>query len=199
MHEELLHRNAVWANERTDADPEYFKRLAAIQRPEYLWIGCADSRVPANVITGLAPGEVFVHRNIANLLHPSDLNALSVLQYAVEVLKVRYIIVCGHYGCGGVKAADEGRQHGLIDYWLEPIRDVARSHAEALAVQPDETARHDMLCELNVAAQVERVADTPIVRSAWAAGQELIISGWIYSLKDGLLRDLACTRSGPLK
>ncbi len=199
MHEDLLHHNAVWANACTDSDPDYFKRLAAIQRPEYLWIGCADSRVPANVITGLAPGEVFVHRNVANLLHPGDLNALSVLQYAVEVLKVRYIIVCGHYGCGGVKAATEGRQHGLIDYWLEPIRDIARSNAEALAVQPDETARHDMLCELNVAAQVERVADTPIVRNAWAAGQELIISGWIYGLNNGLLRDLACTRSGPLK
>ncbi len=199
MHEELLHRNAVWANERVDADPEYFKRLSAIQKPDYLWIGCADSRVPANVITGLAPGEVFVHRNIANLIHPSDLNALSVLQYAVEVLKVRYIIVCGHYGCGGVKAATDGERHGLIDSWLEPVRDVARTHAEALAAQPDEEARHDLLCELSIAAQVERVAETPIVRDAWAAGQELIISGWIYGLKDGLLRDLACTRSGPLE
>ena len=198
MHEELLTRNIAWAKERTEADPDYFERLSAIQKPDYLWIGCADSRVPANVITGLAPGEVFVHRNVANLIHPGDLNALSVLQYAVEVLKVKYIIVCGHYGCGGVNAAIDGNRHGLIDYWLEPLRDIAHGHAEEMAALPDEAARWDRLCELNVAAQVERVADTPIVRDAWKAGQTLIISGWIYGLKNGLLRDLGCTRSGPL-
>ncbi len=196
MHEELLARNIAWARDRTDTDPDYFKRLSAIQRPDYLWIGCADSRVPANVITGLEPGEVFVHRNVANLIHPGDLNALSVLQFAVEVLQVKYIIVCGHYGCGGVHAATDGKRHGLIDHWLEPLRDIARANAEALAALPDDAARQDRMCELNVAAQVDRVADTPIVRDAWAAGQSLTISGWIYGLRDGLLRDLGCTRSG---
>ncbi len=196
MHEDLLARNVAWAKDRTGADPDYFKRLSAIQRPEFLWIGCADSRVPANVITGLEPGEVFVHRNVANLIHPGDLNALSVLQFAVEVLKVKYIIVCGHYGCGGVKAATDGKRHGLIDHWLEPLRDIDREHAEALAALPDDAARQDRMCELNVMAQVRHVADTPIVRDAWAAGQELTISGWIYGLKDGLLRDLECTRTG---
>ena len=199
MHEELLTRNVAWAKERTEADPAYFKRLSAIQRPDYLWIGCADSRVPANVITGLAPGEVFVHRNVANLIHPGDLNALSVLQFAVEVLQVKYIIVCGHYGCGGVHAATDGQRHGLIDHWLEPLRDIARANAEALAALPDDASRQDRMCELNVMAQVDRVAETPIVRDGWAAGQALTISGWIYGLRDGLLRDLGCTRSGPLE
>ena len=197
MHEDLLARNVAWSNERTAADPEYFKRLSSLQRPEYLWIGCADSRVPANVITGLAPGEVFVHRNVANLINPGDLNALSVLQFAVEVLQVKYIIVCGHYGCGGVIAATDGQRHGLIDHWLEPIRDTARANAEALDALEDQGLRHDLLCELNVKAQVRRVAETPIVRDAWASGQSLTISGWVYGLKDGLLRDLGCTRSGP--
>ena len=197
MHEDLLARNVEWAKERTAADPDYFRRLSEIQRPEFLWIGCADSRVPANVITGLAPGEVFVHRNVANLIHPGDLNALSVLQFAVEVLQVKYIIVCGHYGCGGVQAAIDGARHGLIDHWLEPVRDTARTHADTLNALADETMREDRLCELNVAAQVQRVAETPIVRDAWAAGQTLTISGWIYRLKDGLLRDLGCTRAGP--
>lgn len=197
MHEDLLARNVEWAKQRVAEDPGYFKRLSNLQRPEYLWIGCADSRVPANVITGLAPGEVFVHRNVANLINPGDLNALSVLQFAVEVLKVKYIIVCGHYGCGGVRAATDGERHGLIDHWLEPIRDTARAHAEALDALPDEGLRHDLLCELNVMAQVRRVAETPIVRDAWAAGQSLAISGWVYGLRDGVLRDLGCTRDGP--
>jgi carbonic anhydrase len=197
MHEDLLARNVAWAKERVAADPEYFRRLSNLQRPDYLWIGCADSRVPANVITGLAPGEVFVHRNVANLINPGDLNALSVLQFAVEVLRVKYIIVCGHYGCGGVHAAMDGDRHGLIDHWLEPIRDTARAHAEALDALPDAAARHDRLCELNVMAQVQRVSETPIVRDAWSAGQSLAISGWVYGLKDGVLRDLGCTRTGP--
>lgn len=197
MHEDLFARNVEWAKERTAADPEYFRRLSDIQRPEYLWIGCADSRVPANVITGLAPGEVFVHRNVANLINPGDLNALSVLQFAVEVLRVKYIIVCGHYGCGGVRAAIDGGRHGLIDHWLEPVRDTARTHADALEALGDEAKREDRLCELNVATQVRRVSETPIVQDAWAAGQPLAISGWIYRLKDGLLRDLHCTRTGP--
>ncbi len=197
MHEDLLARNVKWAKERVAADPGYFKRLSNLQRPEYLWIGCADSRVPANVITGLAPGEVFVHRNVANLINPGDLNALSVLQFAVEVLQVKYIIVCGHYGCGGVRAATDGDRHGLIDHWLEPIRDTARANAEALDALPNEGLRHDLLCELNVMAQVQRVAETPIVRDAWAGCQPLAISGWVYGLKDGVLRDLGCTRTGP--
>ena len=197
MHEELFARNAHWAKERVAADPEYFKRLLSIQRPEYLWIGCADSRVPANVITGLEPGEVFVHRNVGNLINPGDLNVLSVLQFAVEVLRVRHIVVCGHYGCGGIDVAVDGGRHGLIDHWLEPIRDIARTHADALAALPDDAARRDRLCELNVIAQVRRVAETPIVRDAWTAGQALSVNGWIYRLKDGLLRDLVCTRAGP--
>lgn len=197
MHEDLLARNVEWAKERVAEDPGYFKRLSDLQRPEYLWIGCADSRVPANVITGLAPGEVFVHRNVANLINPGDLNALSVLQFAVEVLKVKYIIVCGHYGCGGVHAAVDGDRHGLIDHWLEPIRDTARAHAAELDALTSDSLRHDRLCELNVMAQVRRVSETPIVRDAWEAGQPLAVSGWVYGLKDGVLRDLGCTRSGP--
>ncbi len=196
MIEDLLKRNASWASERVREDPEYFSRLKRIQRPEYLWIGCSDSRVPANTITGLQPGEVFVHRNVANLMQPGDLNALSVLQFAVEVIKVRHIIVCGHYGCGGVRAAVDGERHGLIDHWLQPIRDIAERAAGRLDEIADETSRLDRLCELNVEAQVVRVSESPIVRDAWARGQSLAVHGWIYGLGDGLLRDLDCTRSG---
>ena len=192
-----LTRNVAWAKERTEADPDYFKRLSAIQRPEYLWIGCADSRVPANVITGLAPGEVFVHRNVANLIHPGDLNALvgaavrgrspqGQIHHRLRPLRLRR----------RTSRRLDGDRHGLIDHWLEPIRDTARANAEALDALEDQSLRHDLLCELNVKAQVRRVAETPIVRDAWTSGQTLTISGWVYGLKDGLLRDLGCTRSG---
>ncbi len=192
----LLKQNIQWAAERTRADPDYFRRLARLQAPEYLWIGCSDSRVPANVITGLQPGEVFVHRNVANLVNPGDLNCLSVLQFAVDVLRVKQVIVCGHHGCGGVTAALDKERHGLIDYWLQPIRDLAEAHESVLAEIGDHEARVNRLCELNVEGQVRRVADTPIVRDAWARGQELSIHGWVYSLKDGLLRDLGCSKRG---
>jgi carbonic anhydrase len=194
--EHLLRRNVEWATERKRNDPDYFRRLAGLQAPEYLWIGCSDSRVPANVITGLQPGEVFVHRNVANLVNPGDLNCLSVLQFAVDVLRVRHIIVCGHYGCGGVRAALDDQRHGLIDYWLQPIRDLAERHESTLAGIADHGARLDRLCELSVKAQVRQVAETPIVVDAWARGQTLAIHGWVYGLDDGLLRDLRCSRAG---
>ena len=192
--EHLFRRNVEWATERKRSDPDYFRRLAGLQAPEYLWIGCSDSRVPANVITGLQPGEVFVHRNVANLVNPGDLNCLSVLQFAVDVLRVRHIIVCGHYGCGGVRAALDQRRHGLIDYWLQPIRDLADRHESTLTGIADHEARLDRLCELSVTAQVRQVAETPIVGDAWARGQALAIHGWVYGLDDGLLRDLRCSR-----
>ncbi|NNG04464.1 MAG: carbonic anhydrase [Inquilinus sp.] len=195
MLKELLARNVAWAKERTAADADYFRRLAGIQNPEFLWIGCADSRVPANVITGLEPGEVFVHRNVANLIHPGDLNMLSVLQFAVEVLQVRHVIVCGHYGCGGVLAATDNRRHGLIDHWLEPIRDTARANTAELDSIADPMARTNRLCELSAAAQVKRVAETPIVQDAWDRDQDLTVYGLVYSLQDGLLRDLRCARN----
>lgn len=189
----LLERNVAWARQRTLQDPDYFRRLVALQAPRFFWIGCADSRVPANVITGLEPGEVFVHRNVANLVNPSDLNMLAALQYAVEVLRVRHVIVCGHYGCGGVRAAVDGRRHGLIDHWLEPIRDVARAHADELAgIGPDER-RLERLCELVVRAQVARVPATPTVKDARRSGQLLSVHGWVYGLEDGLIRDLGVT------
>jgi carbonic anhydrase len=195
--ESLLKHNVVWAAERVAQDPGYFKRLAEIQRPHYFWIGCADSRVPATVIAGLEPGEVFVHRNVANLVNPGDLNCLSVLQFAVENLEVREIIVTGHYGCGGIQAAVDGQRHGLIDHWLQPIRDTAQHcHAE-LDKLADHHARLDRLCELNVIEQVKRVAQTPIVQDAWSRGQKLLVHGLVYGLKDGRLRNLGCTVSGP--
>jgi len=192
--DQLIRNNVAWAAERTKADPAYFSRLSTLQAPDYLWIGCADSRVPANVITGLQPGEVFVHRNVANLVNPGDLNCLSVLQFAVEVLKVEHVIVCGHYGCGGVQAAMDGDRHGLIDYWLQPIRDIADQHEEELRRIEDAAARQNRLCELSVELQVRRVAETPIVQDAWSRGQQLAIRGWVYGLHDGLLRDLRCDR-----
>ncbi|SMF57130.1 carbonic anhydrase [Tistlia consotensis] len=196
MIDKLLERNRAWAAEREASDPGYFKRLSDQQSPEYLWIGCSDSRVPANVITGLDPGEVFVHRNIANVVHGSDINCLSVLQFAVEVLKVRHVIVCGHYGCGGVRAALEGAT-GLLDYWLHPVRRLARERRDLLDRIADAEGRIDKLCELNVALQVEMLARTPLLEEAWGRGQEIRIHGWCYGLKDGLIRDLACGRSGP--
>jgi carbonic anhydrase len=187
---DLFANNRTWAAEMTRRDPEFFARLARQQKPEYLWIGCADSRVPANEIVGLAPGELFVHRNVANLVVHTDLNCLSVLQYAVEVLGVREIIVCGHYGCGGVKAALDESSHGLIDNWVRHIEDVSQKKAAELAALPDQAARLDRLCELNVLQQVQNVARTTIVEDAWRRGQPLAIHGWIYAVDDGLLRDL---------
>ena len=192
--EELLKRNVEWAAERKRADPEYFRRLSRLQAPEYMWIGCSDSRVAANVIAGMQPGEVFVHRNVANLVNPGDLNCLSVVQFAVDVLKVKHIIVCGHHRCGGVQAALEGTRHGLIDYWLHPVRDLAEKHADPLAKLHDHDARWNRLCELNVVEQVRQLGDSPIVRDAWARGQPLTIHGLVYSLEDGLLRDLFVSR-----
>jgi carbonic anhydrase len=192
---DLLEENRRWAVERTSADPGYFQRLSTLQAPEYLWIGCSDSRVPANVITGLEPGEVFVHRNVANIVYPADLNCMSVLQFAVETLRVRHIIVCGHYGCGGVRAVLEGSHSGLVEHWLAPVRDLFRQHGGDLAALGDDEARLNRVCELNVAAQVESLCHSPPVQAAWQRGQALTVHGWIYSLGDGLLRDLRCGRS----
>ncbi|WP_322096492.1 carbonic anhydrase [Pelagibius marinus] len=194
---ELLQRNAEWAARHIAENPNYFKRLSEIQRPHYFWIGCSDSRVPANVIAGLEPGEVFVHRNVANLVNPGDLNCLSVLQFAVEALKVQEIIVTGHYGCGGIAAAVDGERHGIIDHWLQPIRDIAAHQAGELENLADERARLDRLCELNVMAQVQRVAETPIVQDAWKRGQPLLVHGLVYGLSDGRLRNLGCTLPRP--
>jgi carbonic anhydrase len=191
----LLAENVRWARERVAAAPDYFQRLSTLQAPEFLWIGCSDSRVPANVITGLEPGEVFVHRNVANLVYPADLNCMSVLQFAVEQLRVRHIIVCGHYGCGGVRAVADGSEHGLIRHWLAPIRDLFRRHGSELSALPSLEARVDRVCELNVAVQVRAVCESPIVRSAFERGQDLSVHGWIYGLSDGRLRDLQCGRS----
>lgn len=197
MVDKLLALNREWSERIRHNEPDYFPRLAALQRPEYFWIGCADSRVPANVIVGLDPGEVFVHRNVANVVHSTDMSMLSALEYAVDVLGIDKIIVCGHYGCGGVKAATEDELHGLADHWLEPIRRLTRSHAPELEAIEDEEARRDRLSELNVRSGVLRVADTPIMRRAWAAGRETRIHGLIYRLKDGLLYDLGCTVEPP--
>ncbi|MFZ5510136.1 MAG: carbonate dehydratase [Pseudomonadota bacterium] len=187
---QLLENNRAWAKRTTDQDPEFFHKLAQLQAPEYLWIGCSDSRVPANQITGLQPGEVFVHRNVANVVVHTDLNCLSVMQFAVDVLKVKHIIVCGHYGCGGVRAALFGDRLGLIDNWLRHIQDVRAKHERLLAAIDDPMQRADKLCELNVVEQVLNVCYTTIVRDAWERGQELAVHSWIYGLNDGLLRDL---------
>jgi carbonic anhydrase len=189
----LLSRNLAWSEARDAEDPGYFARLAAQQAPEFFWIGCSDSRVPANVVAGLDPGEVFVHRNVANVVHSSDMNLLSTLEFAVEALNVREIIVCGHYGCGGVKAATEDLPRGLADHWLEPIRRIARAYAVDLAMTQDAEARRDRLAELNVIESVRRVAETPILRRAWRRGTDVRVHGLIYGLKDGRLRDLDCT------
>lgn len=196
MLSDLLAHNVRWATEKHAEDPDYFRKLSNLQRPDYLWIGCSDSRVPANVITGLEPGEVFVHRNVANLVHRGDLNLLSVLEFAVETLEVKHIIVCGHYGCGGVRAAMDGHRHGIIDHWLQPIRDVADVSAHELAEIDDEHLRQDRLCELSIQSQVASLARTPIIQSAWRRGKPLRIHGWVYGLKDGLLRNLGCSTEG---
>ncbi|MFM1897510.1 MAG: hypothetical protein RLZZ385_2584 [Pseudomonadota bacterium] len=186
----LLERNRDWATRIKQVEPDFFTKLSQQQNPEYLWIGCSDSRVPANQIVGLMPGEVFVHRNIANIVVHTDLNCLSVIQFAVDVLKVKHIIVCGHYGCGGVKAAMDGREHGLIDNWLRHLKDIHRLYQERIDKIEDEEQRLDLLCELNVVEQVANVCHTTIVQSAWKSGQPLAIHGWIYSIKDGILKDL---------
>jgi carbonic anhydrase len=190
---DLLARNAKWSGSHTQNEPDYFARLATQQAPEFFWIGCADSRVPANVVAGLDPGEVFVHRNVANVIHSSDMNFLSALEFAVEALKINEIIVCGHYGCGGVKAATEDLPHGLADHWLEPIRRLARQYAVDLGRIDNMEGRQDRLAELNVVEGVRRVAETPIMQRAWAKGVRISVHGLIYGLKDGLLRDLDCT------
>jgi carbonic anhydrase len=193
---QLLENNRRWAARMLEGDPEYFDRLVGLQAPAYLWIGCSDSRVPANTIVGLQPGEVFVHRNIANVVPHSDLNALSVIQYAVEVLKVRHILVVGHYGCGGVRAALSGSDLGAIDNWLAHIRDVWHAHYDEIMALPEER-RADRLVELNVAAQVRNVARTSMVQRAWREGRALSVHGWVYDLADGRLRDLGVGISGP--
>lgn len=191
---DLFRRNRAWAASVRAADPEFFSSLANQQSPEFLWIGCSDSRVPANQITGLAPGEVFVHRNVANLVVHTDLNCLSVLQFAVDLLRVRHVIVCGHYGCSGVHAALHGRKVGLADNWLRHVQDVHENHAAELGAIGDATARERRLCELNVMEQVRHVCEATVVQDAWAAGRPLAVHGWIYGVEDGLLRNLNCTR-----
>jgi carbonic anhydrase len=192
--EDLLKFNQQWAEAMKAEDPSYFDRLSEQQTPEYLWIGCSDSRIAANQIVGMEPGSVFVHRNIANVVVHTDLNCLSVIQYAVEVLKVKHIVVVGHYGCGGVQAALGEANNGLIDNWLEHIRDVYRKHQTAVDSATTEKERANRLCELNVIAQVAHVAETTVVRNAWRAGQDLTLHGWIYGLEDGIVRDLKVTR-----
>ncbi len=187
---DLFDNNRSWAEQMQAQHPQFFLELSRQQSPRYLWIGCADSRVPANQIVGLLPGELFVHRNVANLVIQTDFNCLSVMQYAIEVLKVKHVIVCGHYGCGGVRAALENTRLGLIDNWLRPIQRVADRHAATLDAISDHAACVDKLCELNVIEQVVNVCQTTIVQDAWARDQELSVHGWIYSLADGLLRDL---------
>lgn len=187
---ELFQKNRQWAEKVRSEHPDFFTKLTQQQSPHYLWIGCADSRVPANEIIGLLPGEVFVHRNVANVVIHTDINALSCIEYAVCVLKVEHIIVCGHYGCGGVKAAQHDRHLGLIDNWLRHIRDVRWKHEPMLQRIESEQRRFDKLCELNVIEQVNNVCSTTIVQQAWAAGQSLAVHGWIYRLEDGLLQDL---------
>ena len=189
---QLLDANVRWSEERVAADPDYFRRLVALQAPEFLWIGCSDSRVPANVITGLEPGEVFVHRNVANLIYPADLNCMTVLQFAIETLQVKHIIVCGHYGCGGVRAVLEGSQQGLAEHWLAPVQDLYRLHEEELSRLPNDEARIDRLCELNVMAQVKSLCNSPITKKAWQRSKLPTVHGWIYRLTDGRLCDLEC-------
>lgn len=193
---DLLECNREWARAVTEREPEFFDELSKQQNPRYLWIGCSDSRVPANQIVGQPPGEVFVHRNIANLVIHTDLNCLSVMQFAVDVLEIRDIIVCGHYGCGGVLAAMNRQRIGLADNWLRHIVDVHEKHKDELDSITDEEQRHDRLCELNVMEQVENVCQTSIVYDAWSRGKDLAVHGWIYSLADGLLRDLKVTQEG---
>lgn len=195
----LLENNRAWAADRVKRDPGFFSRLAGQQAPRFLWIGCSDSRVPANEIVGLESGELFVHRNVANVVVHTDLNCLSVLQFAVEVLKVGHVIVCGHYGCGGVRAAMDDGSHGLIDNWLRHVQDVQRDHDAELSAIPNEAARVDRLCELNVAEQVSNIGRTTIVQDAWRRGQAVLVHGWIYGLRDGLIADLGVSIAPPAR
>ena len=197
MLDNLKTNNRHWAARKVADDPGFFKRLEGQQAPEYLWIGCSDSRVPANEIVGLDPGELFVHRNVANLAPPQDANYLSVLQFAVDVIRVKHILVVGHYGCGGVAAAVDGRRRGLVDHWLHPIREVHQEHRHELDAIPEATARMNRLCELNVIRQVKNVASDLFVQDAWARGQTISVHGWVYSLANGLVNDLGVTVSGP--
>lgn len=190
MLSDLLDNNKAWADRMEAEHPGFFKQLAAQQKPEYLWVGCSDSRVPANEIVGLLPGELFVHRNIANMVLHTDLNCISVLHYAVEVLQVKHIIVCGHYGCGGVAAALGNKDLGLIDNWLRHLKDIGYSNREILSTQADQQARVNMLCELNVQQQVANICRTKVVQKAWKKGQDLTVHGWIYSIEDGVIKDL---------
>lgn len=193
----LFENNKSWAAKIKKVDPDFFTKLSKQQTPEYLWIGCADSRVPANEIVGMVPGEIFVHRNIANVVIHTDLNCLSVVQYAVEILKVKHIIVCGHYGCGGVKAAMGNKDLGLIDNWLWNIKDIYRYHQEKIDALQDEKERFNLLCELNVIEQAANVCHTSIVQNAWKSGQDLAVHGWIYSIEDGILKDLDVCTTNP--
>jgi carbonic anhydrase len=186
----LFEKNKKWAKKTRESDPDFFTNLSKQQNPEYLWIGCSDSRVPANAIVDMRPGEMFVHRNIANLVIPKDLNCLSVIQYAVEVLKVKHIIVCGHYGCGGIKAAMENHEYGLIDGWLQHIKDIYNYHQNKIDAVQNDKEKINLLCELNVFEQVINISRTTIVQNAWKSGQELTVHGLIYNLEDGILKDL---------
>jgi carbonic anhydrase len=197
MLEHLKANNHAWATGKVSADPNFFKRLLGQQAPEYLWIGCADSRVPANDIVGLDPGELFVHRNVANLAPPQDANYLSVLQFAVDVLKVKHVMVVGHYGCGGIRAAIDGQRRGLVDHWLHPIREVYHEHRHELGAIADDDKMHNRLCELNVIRQVKNVSSDVFIQEAWARGQDLSVHGWVYSLATGLVKDLNVTVSNP--
>ena len=187
---QLFSNNRAWANRVTENDPDFFRRLSRQQAPSYLWIGCSDSRVPANQIVDLLPGEMFVHRNVANVVGHADLNCLSTIQFAVDILHVRHIIVCGHYGCGGVLASLRDETLGLVDIWLRQVREVRLKHGAQIDALPGESARHDRLCELNVIEQVLNVGRTTIVRQAWSANLPLTAHGWIYDIRDGLLRSL---------
>ena len=190
MLEDLKTNNRAWAAGKVAGDAGFFRRLESQQAPKYLWIGCSDSRVPANDIVGLDPGELFVHRNVANLAPPQDANYLSVLQFAIDVLKVEHILVVGHYGCGGVSAAVDGRRRGLVDHWLHPVREVHHDHIHELNAIPEHRAKMDRLCELNVIRQVRNVASDIFVQDAWARGQQVRVHGWVYSLANGLVNDL---------
>ncbi len=191
---ELFERNRAWAAGVRAAHPDFFSSLARQQAPEFLWIGCSDSRVPANQITGLEPGEVFVHRNVANLVVHTDLNCLSVLQFAIDLLHVRHVIVCGHYGCSGVRAALANQRIGLADNWLRHLKDVRAQHVRELDAIAEPAARERRLCELNVRAQVRHVCESSVAREAWSRGQAFAVHGWIYDVEDGLLRDLGCSQ-----
>ena len=195
MLDDLKAKNRAWAARKVSVDADFFRRLERQQAPEYLWIGCSDSRVPANEIVDLDPGELFVHRNVANLAPPQDANYLSVLQFAVDVLKVKHVMVVGHYGCGGIRAAIDGQRRGLVDHWLHPIREVYQTNKRELETIADDHAMHNRLCELNVIRQVKNVASDVFVQDAWARGQELSVHGWVYSLATGLVNDLNVTVS----